>query len=290
MVVTTPTGQIGRRVLAGLLERGEAVRVIARDPLRLDAGVRDRVQIVQGSHNNPAVLDEALRGADGLFWLVPPDATATTTEAHYLRFARPAAAAIRRQRVARVVGVSSAGHGWPARAGILSAAFAMDAEIERSGAAYRALSMPFFMENLLRQREAIRDQGIFMLANTGERPLATVAIRDIAATAVALLADPSWGGQQHLPVFGPDRLSPFQMAEVISEEVGRPVAFRQVSVEDVASALAQRGASEGTVRDLAEATVAANAGIYDADRAAATPAPTDFRTWCRAVLRPALLA
>ena len=146
IVITTPTGQIGRQVLAGLLERGEAVRVIARDPLRLDVRVRDRVQVIQGSHDDPAVLDGALKGAEGLFWLVPPDATAATSEEHYLRFARPAAVAIRRHGVARVVGISSAGHGWPARAGILSAAFAMDAEIERSGVAYRALSMPFFME------------------------------------------------------------------------------------------------------------------------------------------------
>jgi hypothetical protein len=33
-----------------------------------------------------------------------------------------------------------------------------------------------------------------------------------------------------------------------------------------------------------------NSGIYDADQAAATPGPTDFRTWCEEVLRPAVLA
>ena len=290
IVITTPTGQIGRQVLAGLLERGEAVRVIARDPLRLDVRVRDRVQVIQGSHDDPAVLDGALKGAEGLFWLVPPDATAATSEEHYLRFARPAAAAIRRHGVARVVGISSAGHGWPARAGILSAAFAMDAEIERSGVAYRALSMPFFMENLFRQLHAIRDPGVLSLANTADRPLAMVASRDIAATAVALLADRSWVKSENLPVFGPDRLSPHEMVEVISDVVRRPVSFRQLSLADVESALAQRGASEGVVRDLAEATAAVNDGIYDADQAASTPAPTDFHTWCRDVLRPALLA
>ncbi|HVB37129.1 MAG TPA: NAD(P)H-binding protein [Vicinamibacterales bacterium] len=290
IVVTTPTGQLGRQVLAGLVDRGEAVRAIARDPSRLDVGVRDRVQAVQGSHDDPAVLDTALKGAEGLFWLVPPDPTATTAEAHYLGFARPTAAALRRHGVARVVGVSSAGYGWPVRAGILSAAFAMDAEIERSGAAYRALSMPFFMENLLRQLDAIRDHGVFSLPNAADRPLATVAIRDIAATALALLADRLWDGQENLPVFGPDRLSPREMAEVISDVVGRPVSFRQLSIAEVVSGLVQCGASEGTVRDLAEAIAAGNDGIYDADQTASTPTPTDFRTWCRDVLRPALLA
>jgi uncharacterized protein YbjT (DUF2867 family) len=96
-----------------------------------------------------------------------------------LAFARPAAEAIRRHRVAHVVAVSSAGHAWPARAGVLSAAFAMDAEISRTGAAYRALSPPFFMENLLGQVAAIREHGMFSLANAADRSLATVATRDI---------------------------------------------------------------------------------------------------------------
>jgi uncharacterized protein YbjT (DUF2867 family) len=289
-VITTPTGQLGSQVLGRLLKGKDPIRVIVRDSSRLDAGIRGRVQVIQGSHHDPAVLDEALTGVDSLFWLVPPGVDGPNAETRYLGFARPAAEAIRRHGVTHVVGVSSAGHGWPARAGVLSAAFAMDAAIESSGAAYRALSMPFFMENLLRQLESIRNHGAFSLANTADRPLATVASRDIAATAAGLLADRSWHGQQNLPVFGPDRLSPHEMAEVLSDVLGRNVAFRQLTLADVESALIQRGASEGFVRDMTEATTAANGGIFDADQAASPPGPTDFRTWCREVLRPAALA
>jgi uncharacterized protein YbjT (DUF2867 family) len=260
--------------------------VIVRDPIRLDAGVRSRVEIVQGSHDDPAVLSRALDGADGLFWLVPPGFGDTNMEERYLGFTRPVADAIRRRSVPHVVPVSSAGHGWPTRAGVLSAAFAMDAAIERTGTAYRALSMPFYMENLLGQLGAIQEQGIFSLAQAADRPLATVATRDIA-TAAALLADRSWAGQEHVPVFGPDRISPNAMAALMSDVLGRTVSFRQLSVADVESALTQRGASEGVVRDMIETMVAVSDGIYDADQARAIPGPTDFRTWCREVLRPA---
>ena len=91
---------------------------------------------------------------------------------------------------------------------MLSAALAMDAEIERTGTAYRALSMPFYSENLLAQLGAIREQGTFSLAFAADRPLASVATRDIAVNAAALLADRSWAGQERVPVFGPDRISP----------------------------------------------------------------------------------
>jgi uncharacterized protein YbjT (DUF2867 family) len=287
LVITTPTGQIGRQVLARLLDRQHPIRVIVRDPMRLEAGVRSQVDIVQGSHADPAVLDRALEGADALFWLIPPGLTGASAVDRYLAMTRPAADAIHRHGVAHVVGISSAGHDWPTRAGVLSAAFAMDAEIERTTAAYRALSMPFYMENLLQQLGAIREHGTFALAQAADRPLATVATRDIAATAAALLADRSWTGQAHLPVFGPDRISPNTMASLMSEVLGRTIAFRQLSEDDVASALRQRGAGEGVVRDVIEAMIAVREGIYDADQTRAIPGPTDFRTWCRDVLLPA---
>ncbi len=286
LVITTPTGRIGKQVLALLLDHQDPIRVIVRDPIRLDSGVRSRVDIFQGSHDDPAVLSRALEGADGLFWLVPPGLAGTSTEERYLSFTRPAADAIRRCGVPHVVGVSSAGHDWPSRAGVLSAAFAMDAEIECTGTAYRALSMPFYMENLLAQLGAIREQGTFSLAFAADRPLATVATRDIAVNAAALLADRSWAGQEHVPVFGPDRISPNSMAALMSEVLGRTVTFRQLSVTDVKSALTQSGASEG-VRDMIETIAAVSDGIYDADQARAIPGPTDFRAWCREVLRPA---
>ncbi|MFE3521478.1 NAD(P)H-binding protein [Streptomyces sp. NPDC059161] len=287
IVVTTPTGQIGSQLLRQLLDQDKEIRVIVRDASRLDHSVRERVETIIGSHDDPAVLDKALPGAEALFWLVPPNPQAPSAEAHYLHFARAGAAAIARHEVGHVVGVSSAGHGWPAPAGLLSAAFAMDAELGKSGAAYRALSMPFYMENLLRQLDVIREQGAFYLTCAGDLPLASIATRDIAGVAADLLTDLSWTGQENLPVFSPDRLTPDGMAKVISQELGRPVTYRRMSIDDYASLLRSQGASDQTVKDMTEAFAAQDHGIYDPDWATAKPTPTDFRTWCREVLKPA---
>lgn len=289
-VVTTPTGQIGSRLISRLLGQEQKVRVVVRDASRLDDAVRERVETVVGAHDDPAVLDRALPGAEALFWLVPPNPRAPSAEAHYLHFARAGAAAIARHGIGHVVGVSSAGHGWPDPAGVLSAAFAMDAELSASGAAYRALSMPFYMENLLRQLDAIREQGAFSLTCAGDLPLASIATQDIADTAAGLLTDLSWTGQENLPVFGPDRLTPDGMAEVISQELGRPVAYRRVGIDDYASLLRSQGVGDQAVKDLTAAFAAQDHGIYDADWATADPTPTDFRTWCRRVLKPAAAA
>ncbi|MDT0158106.1 NAD(P)H-binding protein [Microbacterium sp. ARD32] len=288
IVVTTPTGRIGRQLVTQLLEEGSAVRVIVRDAAHLDENVRDRVEIVEGSHADAAVLDRALVGAEALFWLVPPNPSAPSAEEHYLDFARAGAAAIRRHGVGHVVAVTSAGHGWAKPAGLLSAAFEMDAELEASGAAYRAVSLPFYMENLVGQADAIVRTGALSLTCAADRPLAMIATRDIAAQAAGLLTDLSWTGQQNVPVFSADRLTPAEIARVIGDELGRSVEYRQVAMADFAAMLRSRGASEQAVRDTVEMFASQDEGIYDADWPRATLAPTDFRTWCREVLVPAV--
>ena len=90
IVVTAPTGLIGHQVLDNLLGSGEPVRVIVRDPSRLPAQTRERVEVVQGSHGDVGVVNRAFAGADAVFWLVPPDPHADSVEAAYVDFTRPA--------------------------------------------------------------------------------------------------------------------------------------------------------------------------------------------------------
>jgi len=52
IVLTTPTGRIGRPTLDRLLAASAPVRVIVRDPSRLPATVRDQVEVVPGTHGD----------------------------------------------------------------------------------------------------------------------------------------------------------------------------------------------------------------------------------------------
>jgi uncharacterized protein YbjT (DUF2867 family) len=73
IIVTAPTGLIGHQVLNNLLASSEPIRLIARDPSRLPAHTRERVEVVQGSHSDLDVVTRAFAGADSVFWLLPPD-------------------------------------------------------------------------------------------------------------------------------------------------------------------------------------------------------------------------
>jgi uncharacterized protein YbjT (DUF2867 family) len=288
IVITTPTGDVGSQLLAELLKAdARPLRVIARDPSRLDDAVRDQVEVIAGSHADPAVLDQALDGADGLFWLVPPSMRASSAEEYYLSFTRPGVEAIRRHRVGHVVGISSAGWNWPHPAGLLSAAHAMDAELEGSDAAYRSLGMGFYMENLLRPLPRMVADGVLSLPLVPDRPLALIATQDIAAAAAGLLSDRSWEGTDRIPVFSPDHLTPVEMASIIGDVLGSQVTFEQADLDQVTASTIERGVPEGMARDFAAMYQAQQDGIYDEDWSHASPTSTTFRTWCETVLAPA---
>jgi uncharacterized protein YbjT (DUF2867 family) len=291
IVITAPTGDIGSQLLEQVLGSDEPVRVIVRDPARLSPEARERADIVVGSHGDLDVVSRAFEGADSVFWLVPPDPRAGSLEAVYLDFTRPACKAFTTQGVSRVVAVSALGRGWPGDAGHITASLAMDDLIAGTGVHFRALTMPSFMEGMLRQVPAIRERGMFFSPIAGDLRLPSVATRDIAAVAAGLLLDHSWTGQEDVPVLGPEDLSSNDMAQIMTEVLGKPVRFQQVGMEAFRETLTGFGMSEAIADGMVAMMTAKNEGIDTiVPRTARSTTPTTFRQWCEEVLRPAVLA
>ena len=293
IVVTTPTGNIGKYVLADLLKSEQPIRVIARDPSKLPDGVGGRVEIVKGSHNEAATVNRAFNGADTVFWLAPPDVHAPSLEAAYIDFARPACEAFKQQGVKRVVGISALGRGTELaeRAGIVSASLAMDDLIASTGVNYRVLTMPSFMENLLQQVTPIKTQSTFFSPISGDLKAPTCAIRDIASVASEQLLNDSWSGFSEVPVLGSEDLSMNEMAAIMSEVLGKSVRFQQIPFEVFKERLKQRGVTEAFAQGYVDMTRAKDNGLDNAvPRTAENSTPTTFRQWCAETLRPAVNA
>src|SRR5262249_7892893 len=88
ILVTTPTGRIGRRIVPELLSPEFSVRVIVREPERLPKEIREQVEVIRGSTDDAATLGRALDGVESLFWCVPTESEQETDiEQHYERFA-----------------------------------------------------------------------------------------------------------------------------------------------------------------------------------------------------------
>jgi len=295
IVITTPTGNIGHQVLNRVLAGDQPVRVIVRDPARLPAEVRDQVEVIQGSHGDPQVVTRAFKGADALFWLMPPDGHAASPHEAFVGFTRPAAEAIRSQGIERVVDVSALGRGtaYASRAGYVTASLAMDDLIAGTGAAFRALEAPSFLDNVLRQTGAIKERGVFFGTLSPDLALPGVATRDIAAVAGRLLLDSGWTGQEEVPLLGPEDLSGNDMAAIAAEVLGSPVRYQQISLQAFKDQRTGAGLSETMVQGMLDMMIAKDNGLdLGVARTAqhAIDTPTTFRQWCEDTLKPTVQA
>jgi uncharacterized protein YbjT (DUF2867 family) len=290
IVVTTPTGHIGSQVVQNLIAADESVRVIARDPDKLADEIRGRVEVVQGSSDDESVMMRALEGAENLFLVVPPSFSTTDDQEYYLRFTRPANHAIKRHGVTRVVTVSGVGRGVEVDAGPVTASFVKDAEIERIGVNVRALWCPGFMENMLREVDSLKHQGVFAAPIRADVKLPLVATRDIAASGTKLLLGRTWTGQGGLAVLGPEDLSCDDMAAILTDVLGKPIRFQSVPREAYKAQLIKYGASEQFAQGLIDMYAAKENGLdHSEPRTPENTTPTSFRQWCEEVLKPVVL-
>ncbi len=291
IVITTPTGAIGHQVLENILESGEKIRVIVRDPSKIPANIRERVEVIEGSHGNADVVNKAFAGADSVFWVVPPNFQATSLEQAYVGFSKPAADAIKKNGVNRVVIVSALGRGWPRDTGYISASIAMDDLIESTGVSCRVLTMPGFMDNTLQQVQPIKTQGMFFGTHDPDHKNPYCATRDIAAVAARWLLDSSWTGQEDVAVLGPEDLSCNDMAKIISEVLGKPVRYQQIPFEALKSQLTGRGATEAMAQGMIDMMIAKDEGLDRiVPRTPEATTSTAFRQWCEDELKPAVLS
>ena len=106
-LVTGATGYIGGRMVPRLLDRGFAVRAMARNPDRLD-GVdwHDRVEAVRGDLGEPDSLTAAFDGVDVVYYLVHSMGSAKDFVGEEARSARNVVAAAQRAGVRRLVYLS----------------------------------------------------------------------------------------------------------------------------------------------------------------------------------------
>ena len=286
ILITTPTGNIGRRVLRELLAPEFSVRVISRDPARLPDEIREQVEVVRGSSDDAAALRLALDGVEALFWCVPTESLQeTNVRGHYERFARAGCGAIREAGTPRVVTISAGGKGLARNAGPISGLHAMEDILNESGAAIRHLRCGWVMENFLCQARAIYENGIFSYPMHGQIPIPMVTASDIADIALKSLVRRDWNGVEGVAVHGPEDLSYDQASGVMERILERPVRYKEAC--HYVQTLVGFGASNGYARSLVGMFAELTQGITRAEpRTAESTTPTTLAAWTESELLP----
>ncbi|WP_227998785.1 NmrA family NAD(P)-binding protein [Nocardia australiensis] len=286
IVVTTPTGHVGSRVVRLLLQAGIRPTLLLRDPTKIDAAIRDRVDVVQGDQGDADLVVRATRNADGLFWVDPPATTDGDPVAHYAEMGANAARAVMENTVTRTVFLSSVGAEKRHGAGEIDGLARTEELLNDTAANVLHLRCGYFFTNLFMSLPELR-AGVLSTPWPVDHPMAWVDPRDIGEIVVArLLSD--WSGTHVQAVHGPEDLTFSGVAEILSQVMGLRIRAERISDDAFRGSLRSAGLSDEQVEGIVGMSVGLRENFVAADeRSVVTTTPTTLAAWAYAHLRPA---
>lgn len=286
IVVSTPTGQVGSRVVARLHRAGVRPVLLVRDPERLPADVRARSEVVVTDLLDADAVVHATRGADALHWVAP--STGPDPLLAYDVLGAAAARAVRENGIGRVVVQSSVGAEARTGFGEIDGLGRVEEHLDGTGAAVVHLRCGYFFSNLSLDVDALRAGRVTTQLEV-ERRIPWVAPDDVADVAALRLLAPGWSGRATQGVLGPADLSAADVAATLAEVSGRPFRAERVADEDVAAQLRAFGMPDAQV----DATVGMARGFRSAfrpedPRDGVSTTPTTLRAWAAEHVVPVL--
>lgn len=235
LLVTGAGGQLGRRVVELLLEAG-APHVIAttRDPAKLADLAARGVEVRAADFDDPASLEAAFAGVDRLL-LVSTDALdkpGRRIAQHRAAVAAAAKAGVRHVAYTSAPGVRPQAQGLDDHFWTEAAIFA------EPSLTWTILRHNLYAEVILMGAGQALASGTLYTATAG-KGRAYVAREDCArADAAALLGAE---GRQILEVSGPEAITQDQLAALLSEVSGKPVAHQAIPLDALRAGLAGAG-------------------------------------------------
>jgi len=285
------TGNIGSVITKKLLEKGEKVRVVARNAGRLQQYVHKGAEAFVADVKDAEALTKALTGVRAAFLMMPPGATSPDYRAEQELESFAISTAVRNSGLQYAVNLSSIGAQAPAGTGPILGLH----DCERKLNAVEKLNVlhlrpAYFMENHLSATEMIQMMGIFAGALRPDLKVPMIATRDIGAYAAERLLKLDFSGKQMQELHGERDLSMTEVAAVISRAIGKPdLRYLQFTYEQVEQTLVQMGIAAKTAAYFMEMFQGMNDGIVAGlePRSAANTTPSSIETFVKEVFAPA---
>ncbi|MFI6582984.1 NAD(P)H-binding protein [Embleya sp. NPDC050493] len=288
IAVTTPTGNVGRHVVATLIRAGIRPRLLLREPDRLACDVREEVDAVRVDQYDADAVVAATAGIDALFW-VDPTTGGEDPLADYARATESVVRAVTENGIGRVVFQSSVGAEKRHGAGEIDGLAHTETALDDTGVDVVHLRCGYFFTNLELQLDALR-AGVLEVILPLDQPMAWVAPRDIAEVAATRLLSPAWSGRRVQAVHGPADLTWRQVAEILTAATGRRIDVRRIDDDAMRARLRQAGMTDG----LVEAVLGMSTGLREdfvpeQRRTIHTTTPTTLTAWAHDHLRHRIL-
>lgn len=260
IIVTGATGQLGRIVIAKLLQKVAASKIVAlvRDPAKATDLAAAGVQVRAANYSEPATLDAAFAGATKVL-LISGNEFGQRVQQH-----RNVIEAAQRAKVELLAYTSVL------RADTSPMAVAVEhreteAIIKAANIPYVILRNSWYTENYTASAPSAVQHGAF-ISCAGEGKISSAAREDYAEAAVAVLTQPNHAGKIY-ELGGDEAYTLAELAAEISRQTGKHIPYQNLTKLDYQNALVSVGLPEFLAAFLASSDAdAANGSLFEASK------------------------
>jgi len=261
-VVLGASGNTGHIVAQHLLADKQKVRVVGRSAAHLQAHAAQGAEVFIGDVTDAAALTKAFDQADSAYVMIPPNPSSDDPLGFSGRVSDAITAAAKNSGIKNIVALSSVGADKTSGTGPVLGLHNLEQKLNQlDNANILFLRAGYFMENALPQATAIAHMGFAVGPFRPDLKLPMIATRDIGTAAADALLHRAFRGRQIQELHGQRDLNYNEVAAVIGKAIGRPdLKYKQISDDQVRSAMVQMGMSAKFAELLVEMAGALNSG------------------------------
>jgi uncharacterized protein YbjT (DUF2867 family) len=265
-VIAGATGNTGSVVAKTLLGAGKPVRALVRDAKKAESLKALGAEVTVVDLTDVQALEAAVTGAEGVYFLSPPDLAAKDFVAERRALTEAQVAAFARAKVPHVVLLSSIGAQHESGTGPIRTLYNLEQQLRRAGIASTSVRAAYFVENWAAVLHPVKQDGVLPTFLPANAPASMVSTLDIGKTAAqALLDGPQ--GTRVIELVGPQDPTPAEVAAAFAKILGRPVQ----AVEAPLAAVVPTFTSFGMSQNIAELFQEMYGGIASGKVAAEGP-------------------
>jgi NAD(P)H dehydrogenase (quinone) len=256
VLITGATGATGTSAIAKLLELNVPVRALVHQvderSKKLSA---QRVEIIQGDLSDFEAVSEALKGITTAYLVFPVKVPGILEATAFF-----AQAAIE-QGVSGIVNMSQISARRIAKSHGAQNHWIAERLLDRSGIPVTHLRPTFFAEWLMYQSKAIREKNTLPLP-FGDARYAPVAAEDLGRVIAAILNAPAEHAGKVYPLYGPKELTQFEIAEILSDVLGRKITYAPMEIEAFKQVLKEMGRTPYFIQHVSAVAQDCRDGIF----------------------------
>ncbi|MHB0999976.1 MAG: SDR family oxidoreductase [Armatimonadota bacterium] len=232
ILITGATGTVGRQVVMQLSDNRVEFRAMVHRMEKAPSIALPGAHIVPGNYNMPDTLINAMQDMESLFILTESSPDQYRQETNLVD-----AAVI--TGVKHIVKLSVYGASPFSPISIGWNHWRCEKYIEESGIAFTHIRPNLFMQNMLGHADTIIPDGRFY-GSAGNGRVPFIDARDIASVVVSVLTNSGHLGKSY-EITGPESLSYNNIAKILTNVLGREVAYVDIPEDDLRSEMLDSG-------------------------------------------------